>query len=68
MDLMNDLVAKAAIDQRIAEIIAPVIEDMGYELVRVRLMSGTLKPKGHSRLITHMDPYGTTKDRKVLHY
>jgi len=37
---MNDLVAKAAIDQRIAEIIAPVIEDMGYELVRVRLMSG----------------------------
>jgi len=37
---MNDLVAKAAIDQRIAEIIAPVIEGMGYELVRVRLMSG----------------------------
>ena len=37
---MNDLIAKAAIDRRLAEIITPVIEDMGYELVRVRLMSG----------------------------
>lgn len=37
---MNDLIAKAAMDRRIAEIITPVIEDMGYELVRVRLMSG----------------------------
>ncbi|MGH1576067.1 ribosome maturation factor RimP [Planktotalea sp.] len=36
----NDLIAKAAIDQRLAEIITPVIEDLGYELVRVRLMSG----------------------------
>ncbi|MGV6810920.1 MAG: ribosome maturation factor RimP [Brevirhabdus sp.] len=37
---MNDLIAKAAIDRRMAEIITPVIEDMGYELVRVRLMGG----------------------------
>jgi ribosome maturation factor RimP len=37
---MNDLIAKAAIDRRMAEIITPVIEDMGYELVRVRLMTG----------------------------
>jgi ribosome maturation factor RimP len=36
----NDLIAKAAIDRRMAEIITPVIEDLGYELVRVRLMSG----------------------------
>ena len=36
----NDLIAKAAMDRRLAEIITPVIEDMGYELVRVRLMSG----------------------------
>ncbi len=35
----NDLIAKAAIDRRMAEIITPVIEDMGFELVRVRLMS-----------------------------
>ena len=37
---MNDLIAKAAIDRRIAEIITPVVEDMGFELVRIRLMSG----------------------------
>ncbi|NCO88133.1 MAG: ribosome maturation factor RimP [Rhodobacterales bacterium] len=37
---MSDLIAKAAIDRRIAEIITPVIEDLGYELVRVRLMTG----------------------------
>ncbi len=37
---MNDLVAKAAIDRRIAEIITPVVEDMGYEIVRIRLMTG----------------------------
>ena len=37
---MSNLIAKAAIDRRIAEIITPVIEDMGFELVRVRLMSG----------------------------
>ena len=36
----NDLIAKAAMDRRLAGIITPVIEDMGYELVRVRLMSG----------------------------
>ncbi|RBI77586.1 ribosome maturation factor RimP [Roseovarius sp. TE539] len=38
--MSNDLIAKAAIDRRLAEIITPVIEDMGYELVRVRLMGG----------------------------
>jgi len=37
---MNDLIAKAAIDRRISEIITPVVEDMGFEVVRVRLMSG----------------------------
>lgn len=37
---MNDLIAKAAIDRRIAEIVTPVVEDMGFEIVRVRLMSG----------------------------
>ncbi len=38
--MSNDLIAKAAIDRRLAEIIIPVIEDLGFELVRVRLMSG----------------------------
>ena len=38
--MINTLIAKAAIDRRLAEIITPVIEDLGFELVRVRLMSG----------------------------
>ncbi|MEM8576522.1 MAG: ribosome maturation factor RimP [Pseudomonadota bacterium] len=38
--MSNTLIAKAAIDRRLAEIITPVIEDLGFELVRVRLMSG----------------------------
>ena len=37
---MADLVAKAAIDRRIAGIVTPTIEGMGFELVRVRLMTG----------------------------
>ena len=37
---MNDLIAKAAIDRRIAEIVTPVVEDMGFEVVRIRLMTG----------------------------
>ena len=38
---MSDLIAKTAIDRRMAEIIQSVIEGMGFELVRVRLMSST---------------------------
>ena len=37
---MTDLIAKASIDRRLAEVITPVIEDLGFELVRVRLMGG----------------------------
>jgi ribosome maturation factor RimP len=40
---MNDLIAKAPIDRRLAEIIGPAIEGMGFELVRVRLMGGRAK-------------------------
>ncbi|MDP1669009.1 ribosome maturation factor RimP [Phaeovulum sp.] len=40
---MTDLIAKAAIDQRMAGIVAPVIEGLGYELVRIRLMGGLNK-------------------------
>ncbi len=40
---MSDLIAKAAIDKRLAEIVEPTIEGMGYELVRVRLMGGQSK-------------------------
>jgi ribosome maturation factor RimP len=37
---MSDLIAKSAIDRRLASIITPAIEGLGYELVRVRLMGG----------------------------
>lgn len=40
---MSDLIAKTAIDRRLAEIITPVIEGLGFELVRVRLMGGNTK-------------------------
>ena len=39
-----------------------------FELYRVRLMSGTLKPQSYNRLQTHISATGTTSDRKVLHY
>jgi ribosome maturation factor RimP len=37
---MSDLIAKTAIDRRLAEIVTPVIEGLGFELVRIRLMGG----------------------------
>ncbi len=37
---MTDLVAKTAIDRRLADIVGPVIEGLGFELVRIRLMGG----------------------------
>ncbi|MGI9393880.1 MAG: ribosome maturation factor RimP [Boseongicola sp.] len=40
---MNDLIANTSIDRRLAEIITPVVEDMGFELVRVRLMGSKTK-------------------------
>jgi len=52
--MTNDLIAKAAIDRRMAEIITPVIEDLGYELVRVRLMGG----KTHTLQIMAERPAG----------
>jgi len=37
---MPDLIAKSAIDRRIAGLIEPLISDMGFELVRIRVMGG----------------------------
>jgi ribosome maturation factor RimP len=37
---MTDLVAKTAIDRRLADIVQPVIEGLGFELIRLRLMGG----------------------------
>ncbi|NUB45421.1 ribosome maturation factor RimP [Fertoebacter nigrum] len=40
---MSDLIAKTAIDRRLAEIVTPAIEGLGFELVRIRLMGGKLR-------------------------
>ena len=40
---MSDLIAKTAMDRRLADIITPVIEGLGFELVRVRLMGGATR-------------------------
>lgn len=40
---MSDLVAKTAMDQRLAEILSPVVEGLGFELIRMRLMGGKTK-------------------------
>ncbi len=40
---MTDLIAKTPIDRRLAAIVAPVIEGLGFELVRLRLMGGQRK-------------------------
>ena len=37
---MSDLIAKTSLDQRLAKIVTPVIEGLGFELVRLRLMAG----------------------------
>lgn len=40
---MADLIAKTAIDRRLAAIAEPVARSLGFELVRLRLMGGTRK-------------------------
>ena len=41
-DMSNNMIAKASIDKRLADIVMPTIEAMGFELVRVRLMGGQI--------------------------
>jgi ribosome maturation factor RimP len=38
--MTNDLVAKSAIEKKLLELINPIITDMGFEAVRLRLISG----------------------------
>lgn len=40
---MSDLIAKTAMDRRLADLVTPVIEGMGFELVRIRLMGGNTR-------------------------
>lgn len=37
---MSDLIAKTSMDRRMAEIITPSIEALGFEVVRIRVMGG----------------------------
>ena len=37
---MSDLIAKAAIDRRLAGLVEPTVAGLGFELVRLRLMGG----------------------------
>ena len=37
--MTNDLIAKSAIEKKLLEMINPIIKDMGFELVRLRLIS-----------------------------
>jgi ribosome maturation factor RimP len=39
-DPVSSMVAKAPVDQRLAAIVRPTIEGMGFQLVRLRLMGG----------------------------
>ncbi len=39
-DMSNNMIAKSGVDKSLADIINPVILDMGYEVVRVRLIGG----------------------------
>ncbi len=40
---MTDLIARTAVDRRLAGVVEPVIAGMGFELVRLRLMGGQRK-------------------------
>jgi len=40
---IHDLIARTAIDRRLAAIVRPAVEAAGYELVRLRLMGGKTK-------------------------
>lgn len=40
---MNNLIAKTELDNRMLKIFSPVVEDMGFEIVRVRLVDGRSK-------------------------
>ena len=38
--MINNLIAKSYTDKKLAELLNPILEDMGFEMVRVRLSSG----------------------------
>lgn len=37
---MSEMIAKSAMDRRLFDMLSPMVEDMGFEIVRIRLMGG----------------------------
>ncbi len=42
ISVLNTLIAKSSMDQRLADIVAPAVEGMGFELVRLRFIGGKI--------------------------
>ena len=38
--MINNLIAKSYMDRKLAELLNPILEDLGFEMVRIRLSSG----------------------------
>jgi ribosome maturation factor RimP len=38
--MINNLIAKSYMDKKLAELLSPILEDLGFEMVRVRLSNG----------------------------
>ena len=54
--------------EHLFDVCGPDLFEPMFELYRVRLMNSKLKPQSFSRVRTAVDAFGTTSDRKVLHY
>ena len=54
--------------ETVLEHCGPDLFEPMFEIYRVRVTNGLFKPQGYNRTQTHMDGYGGTSDRKVLHY
>ena len=70
--MTNELIAKSAIEKKLLEIINPVISDMGFELVRLRLMSDkeitlqimAAQPNGYKNAVSYTQLTQPTKRKE----
>jgi hypothetical protein len=54
--------------EHLLDICGPDLFEPMFEVYKVRLMSGYMKPVSYGRLQTGLDGYGVTSDRKSLHF
>lgn len=54
--------------EHLFEYCGPDLFEPLFEIYKVRIMSGYMKPPQYSRIQTFIDGYGTTSDRKVRHF